>query len=297
MMAGHVRWPADNPVWEFDWRLSAPPDSEGIAFTHVYYKGHEVLYKASLPMIRVQYDPLLIFGRPTAAGPYKDSLHAFNLKVVGAIPLTFAPPVAYEATSWGIRFMVVESTHRIGHYRLTNRWLFREDGVIQPQLYSAGLQFPSNHRHHVYWRFDFDIDGNHSDLALNRLDWWPLDWGFGKHWHPITEESYHHRPVSSGFRVLDTKTGRGYEIAPGPFDGESDDFSSEDFWVFRYHDNEDRRGAIGTPSDDQLFPMINNEPTGGQDVVVWYVAHLNHEAAEGGDEWHVCGPIIKPFGF
>jgi len=30
---------------------------------------------------------------------------------------------------------------------------------------------------------------------------------------------------------------------------------------------------------------------------LWYCAHLSHEAAEGSDEWHVCGPILQPFGF
>lgn len=67
----------------------------------------------------------------------------------------------------------------------------------------------------------------------------------------------------------------------------------------RYHGNEDFRGALGTPHDEQLFSLYNggHEPTRATDLVLWYCAHLSHEASDDGDEWHVCGPILSPFGF
>lgn len=49
MSAERVRWPANLPLWEFDWRLAPPPEMEGIVFRGVPFKGHLVLFKASLP--------------------------------------------------------------------------------------------------------------------------------------------------------------------------------------------------------------------------------------------------------
>ena len=301
MSAGHVRWPPDRPVWDFHWQLAGHPDSEGIAFTHVRYKDHLVLFKASLPMIRVQYDysPIPLFG---TTGPYKDQLSADNAFLIESsfpFPLRWRSGVTVRegVSREGLRFLVVESPHTIGHYRLTNRWIFREDGVILPQLYSAGLQFLANHRHHVYWRFDFDIDGHRDNLALNRLDWWPQNWGWGPGWRPITYESFYNRPVTSSCVVLNTTSGRGYRVLPGPFDGEADGFSAVDFLVHRFRFGEDHRGALGSPTDDELGTLVRGESTDRTDVVLWYCAHLAHEWTDGGDEWHVCGPILQPFGF
>jgi hypothetical protein len=320
MSAGHISWPSDRPVWVFDWRLPESgrfiqsglelrfdaPDSEGIAFTNVSFKGHRVLFKASLPMIRVHYDHIDlgrdVLGRPLprTAGPFKDSLNAYNAVLFAGIgPIRFVGGVQVRqgVMPEGLRFLVIESSHVIGAYRLTNRWIFREDGIILPQLYSAGLRFPADHRHHVYWRFDFDIDGPAFNLALARLDWWPQDWGWGAGWRPITSENSHTRLGISKFRVLNTTSRRGYEVLPGPNDGEGDSFSAEDFWVHRFHPEEDRRGALGSETDDQLVTLNTGESTDQTDIVLWYCAHLSHEAAEGGDEWHACGPILVPFGF
>jgi hypothetical protein len=59
--------------------------------------------------------------------------------------------------------------------RRSSRAIFRQDGIILPQLYSAGLQHPVNHRHHVYWRFDFDIAGSAQNLAFLRAESWLAD--------------------------------------------------------------------------------------------------------------------------
>ena len=92
-------------------------------------------------------------------------------------------------------------------------------------------------------------------------------------------------------------TGTGYLIERGPFDGASDFFSRLDVCVTAYHGPEDRKGRLGTPSDDQLLTHVNGENIDGTDVVLWYCAHLQHDAHDSGDEWHVCGPILRPFGY
>jgi hypothetical protein len=83
-----VSWPPGAPLWTFSWEV-IDGDGEGVVFRNVFYKGKKVLYKASLPMIRVQYD----YG----AGPYKDQLSGTNMQ---------GPVQVYEET--GHNFLVVE---------------------------------------------------------------------------------------------------------------------------------------------------------------------------------------------
>lgn len=282
MSFGRVSWPPEAPVWTFLWEV-AQFDSEGIAFRDVFFKGKKVFHKASLPMIRVQYNT-------PGNGPYKDALSGGNMQ--GGVTVREGAPGA------GSRFLVVESYHRIGHYRITNRWIFRSDGIVLPQLYSAGLQHPDTHRHHVYYRFDFDIDGQASDLVLWHLSDFAQDVGFGPGWVPLRNEGqFTKTPAANTWAVLNKPNFIGYTIKAGPFDGVADAFSRNDLWVALYHGPEDVKGRLGRAFDDQLSQHINNENTDGQDVVVWYCAHLQHIAADNGDEWHVCGPILAPFGY
>jgi hypothetical protein len=276
--SGTIRWPPEAHVWTFRWEV-IDGDSEAIAFRDVFFRGKKVLHKASLPMIRVQYD----YG----AGPYKDQLSGGNMQ---------SPVNVFEGTNPAYRFLVVESYHVIGHYRLLNRWIFRSDGIILPQLYSAGLQYPANHRHHVYYRFDFDILGASNNLALQYTPNQSQNWGYGPGWRPmIGEEAIYN--INNSWAVLNKQTNQGYVINRGPFDGRLDNFSGLDGAVVAYRGTEDLKGRLGTPYDDQIYQHITGEPIDGADVVFWYVAHLAHDASDHGDEWHVCGPILSSFGY
>jgi hypothetical protein len=275
--AGSVSWPPQAPVWTFSWEVNNG-ESEAIAFKNVFFRGRKVLHKASLPMIRVQYD--------SGNGPYKDALSFGNMRDFKI----------YEGTNPAYRFLVVESYHTIGNYRLTNRWIFRSDGIILPQLYSAGLQHQSDHRHHCYWRFDFDIDGQTEDLTLWQQGWG--DWGYGPGWWPIRNEGQFTKfDRGRVWAVLNKPNGIGYMIEVGPFDGVVDSFGRNDVSVTLYKGPEDLRGALGTAADDQIWQHVNGENVDGQDIVFWYCAHLQHHVHDGGDEWHVCGPILRPFGY
>ena len=276
---GRVSWPPEAPLWTFDWGVADYPDSEAIAFRNVFFRGKKVFHKASLPMIRVQYD--------SGDGPYKDSLSGNNM--VG-------PVKVYDFTQFGHRFVVVESYHRIGRYHLLNRWFFRDDGIVQPQLHSAGLQHDSNHRHHVYWRFDFDIIGASDNLAL---EWSPggPDYGYGPGWRPVRFEEAILNFTGHRMAVLRKGGNLGYMLDRGEFDGNADNFSIWDVWVVRYQGAEDLSGRLGTSYDDQIYQHVTGEVIDGQDVVLWYCAHLSHLASHGGDEWHVCGPILRSFGY
>jgi hypothetical protein len=272
-VSGWVSWPPEAPVWTLLWEV-IDGDSEAIAFRDVFFRGKKVCHKASLPMIRVHYD--------SGAGPYKDPLSIGNMQ---------GPVKVYEHNQSGFRHLVVESYHRIVRYHLVNRWFFRSDGLILPQLHSAGLQHPSTHQHHVYWRFDFDIDGAANNLTLQHA-LTSTDWGYGPGWVPKRNEISTIHIGDNVWAVLNKQSNLGYLIVRGQFDGASDWFSKLDVAVTAYHGVEDLKGRLGTPSDDEIWEHID-----GQDAVFWYVAHLRHHYPGPEDEWHVCGPILQPFGY
>ena len=281
MAAGFVAWPSGQPIWRFDWSLTR--DVEGVVLRHVFLRGQRVFWKASLPSLRVQYDPAC-----GSCGPYKDPLSewdAFEDRCPGQ------KVCIYEYTgSSGLRTLAVEGYYQIGAYRLRQRWLLREDGRITPRLYSAGLQHPFHHNHHVYWRLDFDIDGWPNDSVW---EWDPVaqDWS-----QLLVEGSRTKGPSATVWAVMDLESGRGYHIHPGADDGHPDDFSRADLWFTRWHGTEDRMGNQGSPTDDALDRDLSGESLDGQDVMVWYCGHLEHHVEHGADEWHATGPILVPFG-
>lgn len=285
---GHVEWPnRDRPIWAFNWTLAGYPDEEGISVSQVHFLGQKVLWKASLPSLRVQYD--------AGGGPYKDPINYDNARTTALSPSKRVR--VYSYVSHGMAAVALDSYHRIGEYRLTHRWVFWENGDLYPRLYSAGLQHEYNHRHHAYWRFDFDIGGAANDLVLEYNNY-TADQGFGRGWHPKTTEISRRKSRDSNriWAVMDKATGRGYKIVPGPHDGVADEFSTRDLWVMRYRPNEDKHGRQGTAWNDELAPYLNGERVDGQDVVLWYCGHLAHEASDGGDEWHHAGPLLFPIG-
>jgi hypothetical protein len=286
--SGSIVWPsASEPLWQFNWSLADSPDEEGIVISQARYRGHQVFHKASLPSLRVRYDG--------PCGPYKDPLNYNNAKPTSGCPTTRVCTRSYVAS--GFRGLEVQSYHTIGAYKLTHRWVFWEDGLVYPRLYSAGLQCDYNHWHHAYWRFDFDIDGSGSDLVLE-YNAGNVDIGWGLGWTPFWSETSRIKDspyLARSWAVLDKSSNRGYHIIPGPNDGLADAFSTRDLWVLRYQGSEDRNGRQGSAYSDDLSPYLNGENVDGQDVVVWYTGHLFHVAHAGGDEWHYIGPTLTPF--
>lgn len=283
--SGSITWPsATEPIWRLNWRLSSNP--EGVVISHAFFRDQRVFWKASTPSLRVQYD--------VQCGPYKDPLDDY---VAQPSSRCESEVCAYSYVHNGLRALAIEFYMEIGWYRLTHRWVFWEDGRIMPRLYSAGLQCDCNHRHHAYWRFDFDMSGWPDDAAFefnNNAG----NSGWGPGWSLIaTEESRIKDPnTARSWAVLDKPSERGYHILPGHHDGFADDFSRRDVWAVRYRGAEDRRGNQGSASDDMLNNDLTGESLDGEDVVFWYCGHLFHEHAHGGDEWHHVGPDLVPFG-
>jgi Cu2+-containing amine oxidase len=285
---GSIIWPSPGePLWRLNWRLADSPDEEGIVVSQAFYRGRQVFYRASLPSLRVQYDG--------SCGPYKDPLNYNNAQTTQRCPTSRV--CVYSYVSNGLRGLGIESYHRIGAYRLTHRWVFWEHGAISPRLYSAGLQCNYNHRHHAYWRFDFDIGGAGNDLVLEYNTYTEdVSWGYGWHTKAVEIARVKNPTSRRSWAVMDKGSGAGYHILPGPNDGQADTFSNRDLWVLRYRGSEDRGGRQGTAYGDGLQAYLTSEDVDGEDVVIWYCGHLSHQAGHGGDEWHHVGPNLVPFG-
>lgn len=286
--SGSVVWPSPaEPIWRFNYFLADSPDEEGLVISQVHFRNRLLLYKGSLPSLRVQYDQ-------NNCGPYKDPLNYNNAHTTSLC--SNKKVCLYSYISGGSRALQLQSYHTIGSYRLTQRWVFWEDGSLYARMFSAGLQCNTNHRHHVYWRLDFDIGGAGNDLALEYNTYTPNQgWGIG--WHTKSAEITRLKNPASrrSWAILDKGSGRGYHILPGANDGVADAFSTRDLYVMRYSGSEDRHGRQGSATTDALMPYINGENIDGQDVVLWYCGHLSHIAHHGGDEWHSVGPNLVPF--
>lgn len=285
--SGSVTWPSPAwPLWRFNWVLANSPDAEGIAILSAYYRNHQVFYKASLPSLRVQYDH--------GCGPYKDPLNYDT-----AQPINGSSRVkAYWVISAGAFGVAVEAFYRIGQYRLTQRWTFWMDGRVSPRLYSAGLQCNDDHRHHTYWRFDFDIDGASNDIAFEYNTTTPnTGWGPGWHVKQVEMSRVKNPATLRSWAVMDRGSGRGYHLVTGSNDGRADAFSTRDVWFMQYRGSEDRHGRQGGASDDGLAAYLNpGQSIAGTDLVIWYAGHLAHHAdPDNADEWHSCGPTLVPF--
>ena len=284
--SGFVTWPNPRiPLWQFGYTLADAPDAEGIAISNASFRGRKVLYKGSMPSLRVQYN--------STCGPYKDPLNYNNAHAISGSNRV----KVYTVWSSGLSGIAVEAFHTIGAYKLTERWTFWADGRITPRLYSAGLQCNIDHRHHPYWRFDFDIEGAPNDTVFEYNTTTP-DLGWGPGWHvKHTEITRVKNPATHrSWAVMDVNTMRGYHVIPGSNDGTADAFAPRDLFVMRYHPAEDKHGQQGSAFDDGLFAYINGEIVEKSDAVIWYCGHLGHHAEpEHADEYHSCGPDLIPF--
>ncbi|HYE95189.1 MAG TPA: T9SS type A sorting domain-containing protein [Rubricoccaceae bacterium] len=330
---GHIAWPADNPVWEFDFiRFSRSTGTEGsgVEIRDVYYRGRLVLRRGHIPVVNVLYDP-------GGCGCYRDwfdeesRFQADNPMpgqscIALATPGTVVTTCENEGTDIGSfngvavedygNELVLTGHSRAGWYRYRMNWHFYLDGRIWPE-FSAGATNTSScvtrpHTHHAYWRLDFDLNGAENDrvrevnpttgtnvvlAAETKRDWGnPAD---GVYWvveDEAAEMSY--RIIPSAADLLMPVTG----LPDQTFD---DEFAYMDAAVLRYQPNEIDDG-VGFQSGNAYCAInfedagrpnglfINDENVDGQDVVFWYRGGTRH-APElfHDDNCHIVGPTLE----
>lgn len=313
-----VRWPKQDPVWQF--QVTRPAGSSGwngsgIELRNVSYKGWRVLKQAHVPILNVQYDR-------NFCGPYRDWLWQEScFEAVGedigsdtGIRLCTQPArtvlesnqdggnftgvAIYEAQDESLR---VVTQCEAGWYRYIMEWHFFKDGTLRPRFRFGAAESSCVcrvHNHHAYWRLDFDILNTANVVEVNQ----------GGNWTPILTETSTTRVANEllAWRVRHATKKRngqpfGYEIIPGIDDAVGDAFSGPDQYVLRYHRgvvDDGRRDVSDAPS--VLNTQVNGEKTGpSADVVVWYAAHFVHEQDPEGishPRHNVdLGPTLRPF--
>lgn len=200
--AALVQWPSDNPAWEFCWRspnFSQPgSDGSGLELFEVTYNGHLVFDRTHVPILNVEYGPMgcgcfrdwldqeVRFEAESDTTCTSSSGSQSGFCDANASPRTvcdcaptdtcddnptnacnvdigtFNGVAAYEEQDT----LELTTQTRAGWYRYTMRWKFHLDGTIEPGFgFGATPNGCTNteHFHHGYYRFDFDIGGADND--------------------------------------------------------------------------------------------------------------------------------------
>lgn len=311
---GHVRWPATNPVWEFDvvrpgaTGVGQTPNGTGVELRDVYFSGVKVFERANTPVLNVEYDQggcgcyrdwsdsqtnfVASNVRPGAqsclAEPTAGSVVSTCDTGVGGTPGSFSG-VSFE--DYGTE-LVITSHMSAGWYRYLMKWHLYADGRIWPEYSFAANSATCTeraHRHHVYWRFDFDLNETPTNDVVTETrggTTTAFTAEASRTWGAPQEEVF--------WSVRDGDTGPGYDIVPSSADHllPVDAFSKTDALVLRYRSTELTDSGGGCAIN---LGQMNNESVDSQDVVFWYRAGALHT---GGNpyECDIVGPTLKPIG-
>jgi len=277
--------------WRFHWRLT---ESAGIMVYLADYKGRRVLWEGSLPYVTVDHQQQT-FDVDNELGEVRGPWW---------VPLgarTIQGPVRVQSFRGGVE---LSATFATGPYRYTQLWRFHEDGRLCPWLTIYGPGVHDQHTYHPHFRFDFDLDGARDD-AFEHFE--EGRWQRVEHegWFPYSGEA---DPAGNVWRQVDFGSGAAINVRPHSWD-------DAEMFAIRYHDGEwppfsprggitvggpptdaepdemGRRRAIDWATSSQPFPAayVGNEPLDGDDVTLWYVAHVHFDQSFP----YTAGPWIR----
>jgi hypothetical protein len=323
-----MSWPAVDPVWQFCWlrpNQSSGTNGSGIEIRNAYYKGHLALKRGNVPILNVKYETGNCGGAnhcyrdwldieqaylsdnvcppPNAAGcgyaeprcpPITVCEQRLGVDVCPATNPDDCPRVCFEGVSAEKLSdrLVLTAQSKAGWYRYEIKWAFFLDGRIQPTFgFSAVANgcVSNTHRHHAYWRFDFDIDGPDGDTITEgpkRISRGPLR----------TEALRLNNNPDRWWSIVDRTTKRGYRLVPGAeTELAADTFAVGDLWVLKYKPQElDDAGQSGPACAIKINPYVNFEAL-NEDVVLWYRTGSLHLGGHL-DDCHTVGPMFEPVG-
>jgi hypothetical protein len=293
-----VTWPTPrDPTWSLC--VLTPRDStgasgSGLEIRDVRYNGRRVLRRAHAPVVNAFYQGGCGCSRGwlheespfevvTAEGPASGGPGSWAEAVVpprttcdlGSTDAGAFRGVAAERLS---DRLVLTSQMSAGWHRYTMSWILRRDGTIEPRFaFAAAPSSCSSHAHvqHVYWRFDFHLDGGSGTSAREELR---------RVWDRRMP------PV-----IVMGDLGRGYFVIPGPeaLAEPAHDSAVGDIWLLRPKPAELTDASQGCAID--LGGMLDDEPLPGGRAVVWYRGSVAHHGGRF-DECQRVGPTLQPVG-
>ena len=344
-----IAWPADDPIWTLD---ALPPnrssgaDGSGLELRNVAYRGKMVMGRGHAPILNVDYDP---GSSCNCYRDWSDSSFRFEVDPVagttntcssggGAFSFAEADPGSVRTTCetadefgnyqdvgsfTGIAaedfgdVLVLTTHYNAGWYRYRVKWYLYEDGRIRPEFtygHTGNFCTESARNHHVYWRFDFDIEGSDDDYVVE------ID-AEGNEETLATEVAQQYTDAAA-WAVMDGVTGRGYRLTAGSekelaigsegdhvLPGTDRTFAFADVISLKYNPNEldDRFAnapfycatAFEYPGNGRPA-MLNAESIDGEDVVLWYRAGTRRpgELPNGNGDFfcRILGPVLTPVG-
>lgn len=249
----------DKAGWKVHWRMT---ESSGLMVFLVDFKGHRVMWEGSLPYVTVdhQHQELTVAedeGPSASHGPFW-------------VPLgerTLAGDVRVNDFRGGFE---VVADFVAGPYSYTQMWRFHEDGRMGPWLTIHGSGLHEAHTYHPHWRFDFDVNGAQND-ALERFEDGRWTRVAQEGWFPYMGESDEDGSV---WRQIDFGSGATVAIRPH-------NWEDAELFAIRYHEGEWAPFSPRNEVDAQSFPAayIGAENLDGQDVMLWYVAHVHYDTS------------------
>lgn len=319
-----MSWPDVNPVWQFCWvrpSQSTGSNGSGIEIRNAYYNGHLVMKRGHVPMLNVEYIQTSCGCDCYRDWEYEQSyFSADNIITQGLYAEPTLPPVTVCDVGGGVDVctqgqpncfngvaaekladrLILTTQLNAGWYRYMMKWRFYLDGRIEPVFafgaVSAGC-VSCTHKHHAYWRFDFDIDTAGTSIVTESPN--PSQAARpGPRPRIVTLPAETMRVVNYPgitWSVTNPTTRRGYRLVPGPETAlPADTFSKGDLWALKYHFDEldDGHGLGNCPVN--FAPWMNNE-TLNTDVVLWYRTGWLHVAGDLSDCEQV-GPTLYPVG-
>ncbi|MFI9550353.1 hypothetical protein [Nonomuraea endophytica] len=289
-------------------RASSPQDGagSGVELRNVRYKGRLLLRQAHVPILNVEYEEGTTFRdgvsfetRFSAAG--SDPV-GWGWRLCTAPPRTIIERPSTDAGNFqGVAFhhdgeqLRIVSELAAGWYRYASDWRLGDDGTIRPRFGFAATRNPMTckvHRHHAYWRFDFDIDGAENDVVEQINETGSI---IPEPAPIIRETSRKRRHPALYWQVRDKSSGRGLQLHPGPFDGTADAFGISDLWFLRHHPGELYDGDPDPRNRAMLNRFVNGESINGANLVIWYAGHYYHDQAHPQPhQGELIGPELIP---
>jgi hypothetical protein len=294
---------------------SSGTNGSGIELKYVDYRGKRVLFHAHVPILNVEYGA---DGQALGCGPtYRDWQNAetpFEADGTAVAPgFLLCPQPARTIIDNGTDAgnfagvaiyvqgaeVVLVSEMQAGWYRYITEWRLHANGTIRPRFGFAGTENRCTchiHKHHAYWRLDFDIRTPDHNTVEEFND--PPIVG-NSNWHAKQFEIQRQRDAGHQrkWRVRNTVSGEAYQIVPGAHDGSPTSYGVGDLWVLRYHSGEidDGQGFTTDPNLSRAHLerfMSPPESVANTDVVLWYAAHYVHDA--GVEVGNRVGPDLIP---
>jgi hypothetical protein len=258
--------------WKVHWRLT---ESAGVMIYLADFKGKRVLWEGSLPYVTVDHQRAALEVEDEATEENPGEPHGPFWVPLGA--RTLAGAVRINDFRGGFELC---ADFAAGPFNYTQIWRFHDDGRLSPWLTIYGSGVHDQHTYHPHWRFDFDIDGAMDD-AIER-------WNEGR-WERVAEEGWLPHTGESDengytWRQIDFDSGAVANIRPHQWD-------DAELYAIRYHDGEWPPFSPRSAPGMQSFPAayIGSEPLDGEDITLWYVAHVHFDASFP----YTAGPSVR----